>query len=71
MHAATGQWLFDAFAALPDFWGVARTPLGWFLDALVFASLTKLGVLTVHAIGLPALKGHKAKMAFLAEKDAA
>ncbi len=71
VHAATGRYLFDAFADLPAYWGVMAAPLAWFLDALVFAALNKLGVLTVHAIGLPALKGHQAKEAFLAAKKAA
>lgn len=71
VHAATGNYLFAGFAELPAFWGSLGTPLAWFMDALVFAALNKLGVLTVHAIGLPALKGHQAKEAFLAGKKAA
>lgn len=71
VHAVTGNYLFAAFAELPAFWGSLGTPLAWFMDALVFAALNKLGVLTVHAIGLPALKGHQAKEAFLAAKKAA
>jgi len=71
VHAATGNYLFAAFADLPAFWGSFGTPLAWFMDALVFAALNKLGVLAVHAIGLPALKGHQAKEAFLAAKKAA
>lgn len=71
VHAATGNYLFAAFAELPEFWGRLGTPLAWFMDALVFAALNKLGVLTVHAIGLPALKGHQAKEAFLAAKNEA
>ncbi len=68
VHAVTGRWLFNAFGALPAFWGVVGVPLGWFLDALAFAVLTKLGVLLVTAIGWPAIRGYKEKMAFLAEK---
>jgi hypothetical protein len=71
VHPATGNYLFPGFADLPAFWGALGTPLAWFMDALVFAALNKLGVLTVHAIGLPALKGHQAKEAFLAAKKAA
>lgn len=71
VHATTGTYLFAGFAELPAFWGSLGTPLAWFMDALVFAALNKLGVLTVHAIGLPALKGHQAKEAFLAAKKAA
>ncbi|MFY0617368.1 hypothetical protein [Shimia sp.] len=68
VHAATGRWVFDGFAQLPSFWGAAGVPLGWFMDALVFATLCKLGALVVHAIGLPALKGLQAKETFLAQK---
>ncbi|TCL08025.1 hypothetical protein BXY66_0056 [Shimia isoporae] len=71
VHAATGRWLFEAFATLPEFWGALGMPLGWFLDALVFALLNKLGVLLVAAIGWPALRGHKEKMSFLESKKAA
>ena len=71
VHAATGHYLFAGFAELPAFWGSLGTPMAGFMDALVFAALNKLGVLSVHAIGLPALKGHQAKEAFLAAKKAA
>ncbi len=71
VHAVTGNYLFASFAEMPAYWGSLATPLAWFMDALVFAALNKLGVLAVHAIGLPALKGHQAKEAFLAAKKAA
>lgn len=71
VHWATGEWLFDGFANLPAFWGAAGMGVGWFLDGLVFALMNKLGVLAVHAISYPALKGHQAKEAFLAKKAAA
>lgn len=69
LHGVTGAWLFPTFAELPSFWGVAQLPLGWFLDGLSFAILTKLGVLVIHAVSLPALLGFAKKQAFLAPKD--
>lgn len=71
LHGMTGAWLFPFFGALPGFWGFAALPLGWFLDALAFALLNKLGVLLVNAIGLPALLGHAKKQEFFAERPAA
>lgn len=70
IHAVTGRWLFEAFAEMPTYWDGLGVPLGWFLDALVFAVLTKLGVLVVTAIGWPAIRGHKEKQAFLESKKA-
>ncbi|MDC0739273.1 hypothetical protein N6L24_13375 [Cognatishimia sp. SS12] len=70
LHAVTGAWFVPAFADLPSFWGAAALPLGWVLDALVFAMMNKLGVLTLTALAYPAMRGHEAKAAFMAKMQA-
>lgn len=61
LHAVTGSWLFDAFAALP-------AGLDWIADALAFAVLNKAGVIVVNAVSYPALLAMEKKDAFFAKQ---
>ncbi|GAA6209022.1 hypothetical protein NBRC116601_23150 [Cognatishimia sp. WU-CL00825] len=70
LHALTGQWFLAGFANLPEYWGAAANPLGWFLDGLAFALCNKLGILMVNALGYPALLGYAKKQEFFASKAA-
>lgn len=69
LHAVTGNYLFTSFADLPTTWGLLATPMGWFLDALAFAVLNKVGVLLVNAISYPAILGHQKKQEFMAAME--
>lgn len=68
IHAITGAWFVPSFAELPDYWGSLAGPLSWFLDALTFAVLNKLGVLIINAVGYPAIIGYAKKQEFFAAK---
>ncbi|WP_422383707.1 hypothetical protein [Roseibium album] len=49
----------------PSFVGVLREPVAWTLDALAAATLIYAAILTIKAIGLPAMKAHMMKAEFL------
>lgn len=70
LHGVTGIWTFDAFADVALRWGGAAAPMAWVFDALATALVVKLIVIAVNALAVPAINGHKAKAAFLAERDA-
>ncbi len=66
LHALTGVWVFPDLADIPKHLGQIGLPLAWFFDALAAAILIKAGILTLNAIGLPAMKGHMMKADFIA-----
>lgn len=65
LHALTGFWTLPGLENLPSFVGVLREPVAWTLDALAAATLIYAAILTIKAIGLPAMKAHMMKAAFL------
>ncbi|MES0811191.1 hypothetical protein ABLO27_17015 [Roseibium sp. SCPC15] len=65
LHALTGLWTIPALAELPAYLGVLREPVAWLLDALATATLIYATVLTVKAIGLPAMRAHMLKEDFM------
>lgn len=70
LHALTGLWSFDAFAGVAARWGGLAAPMAWCIDALATALVVKVIVMAVNALVAPAIKGHRAKAAFLAARDA-
>ncbi|MEX3011289.1 hypothetical protein [Hoeflea sp. TYP-13] len=71
LHAATGLWTIPALASLPGYWGPLSPFVGWFLDALASAALIVAGVITLRAIGLPAMKSYLMKDDFMKTVGAA
>ncbi len=65
LHALTGFWTLPDLATLPSTLGVAAPPVGWFLDALATATLIYAAILSLRAIGLPAMKAHMMKEEFM------
>lgn len=70
LHGITGTWTFDAFAQVAGRWGGVATPMAWVFDALATALLIKAIIMGFNALAGPALAGHRAKQAFLAEREA-
>lgn len=70
LHGLTGDWLFPIFAEFASHIGVAGAVLAWFSDALVFALLTKLGVILVNALTYPALLAMVKKQEWMAAEAA-
>lgn len=72
LHASTGIWTVPAFADMPRFWGVFGPILGWFLDALVAATIIYFLKNILDAIRLPAMKANMMRpeyLKFWEEKD--
>ncbi len=65
LHATTGFWTIPALASLPDYWGPLAPLVGRFLDALASAILILAGVITLGAVGLPAMKSYMMKEEFM------
>ena len=65
LHGLTGIWTIPGLATLPGYLGVTAMPIGWFLDGLGTATLILTSVLTLKAIGLPAMKSHLMKEEFM------
>lgn len=65
LHAVTGFWTISGLANLPTYLGLFRGPVAWFLDALATATLIYAAVLTLKAIGLPAMRAHMMKAEFM------
>lgn len=63
LHAVTGHWTLPALSTLPSFWGAPV--IGWFLDALVTATLIYVGKFIVDAVSWPAMRGYQMKQEFL------
>lgn len=65
LHGLTGIWTLPALGELPSYLGHSALPLGWFLDALVTATLIYTVVIGLRALGLPAMKAHLMKDKFM------
>ena len=65
LHAVTGFWTIPSLASLPAYWGPAAPLVGWFLDALATAALIVAGIITLRAVGLPAMKSYLMKEDFM------
>ncbi|WP_029060873.1 hypothetical protein [Labrenzia sp. DG1229] len=65
LHALTGFWTLPGLANLPSYLGILREAVAWTLDALATATLIYAAILTIKAIGLPAMKAHMMKAEFL------
>ncbi len=66
LHALTGFWTIPALAHLPGNLGVISLPVGWTLDALASATLIYFAVLSIRAIGWPAMQAHLMRKDFMA-----
>ncbi|WP_428644633.1 hypothetical protein [Roseibium sp.] len=65
LHAVTGFWTIPALSTLPDLLWIPGAAVAWGLDALATATLIYAAVLSLKAIGLPAMKAHLMKAEFL------
>ncbi|MCU9848318.1 hypothetical protein OEZ60_09885 [Defluviimonas sp. WL0024] len=65
LHALTGLWTVPALAGLPARLGPPGDAIGWFLDALASATLIYAAILSLKAVGLPAMKAHLMKEDFV------
>jgi len=64
LHALIGFWTLSGLANIPSYLGILREPVAWTLDALAAATLIYAVILTIKAIGLPAMKAHMMKAEF-------
>ncbi len=65
LHGLTGFWTIPDLASLPNYLGATATPIGWGLDALASATLVYAAIISLRAIGLPAMKAHMMKEDFM------
>ena len=65
LHGVTGFWTIPALSDLPSYLGPLAVPVGWTLDALASATLIYAAILSLKAIGLPAMKAHMMKAEFM------
>ncbi|MCV0429066.1 MAG: hypothetical protein K5905_26735 [Roseibium sp.] len=65
LHAVTGFWTIPGLANLPAYLGILRDPVAWVLDGLATATLIYTAILSLKAIGLPAMQAHMMKADFM------
>jgi hypothetical protein len=72
LHGLTGLYTLPDLAAMSasmtENLGQGAIVLLWFLDALATASLIMVGQLSLHALAVPAIKGHQMTIAFKQSK---
>ncbi|AXT34511.1 hypothetical protein D1820_05720 [Phaeobacter sp. LSS9] len=66
LHWMTGFWTLPALNGLSDRLGTTGVPVAWTLDALATATLIYTAIITLKAVGLPAMKAHMMKEDFMA-----
>ena len=59
LHGLTGIQTITALATMPAYLGWLGMPLAWCLDALATATLIMFAKLCLHALAVPAIKGHQ------------
>ncbi|MFT6659742.1 MAG: hypothetical protein ACJAZW_002920 [Maritalea sp.] len=65
LHGLTGLWFLPVLAEMPAYLGVIGAPLAWVLDALAVAMLVLVMIISIKAVGLPAMKAHQMRDEFM------